>query len=250
MKKKIVFIIVGLLSWIASGQNELLFSQANEAYNKGDYQKAIELYKKIEETGNISSNLYFNIANSYYKLQQVAPSIYNYEKALALKPNDSDVLNNYEFAKNMRVDQIDFIPEGFLTKAYKYLVTLFTTDTWAWIAVVFIFLFVICFVLFYRTAEPTLRKLFFGLWSLSAFLALFSFIFAFQAQSFKNNNVFGIVYAKEVNIQGEPNLRSETLFKLHEGTKVQIMDNVDNWNKIKLTDGKIGWMPDKEVKKI
>ena len=97
-----------------TAQNELLFSQANEAYNKGNYTKAVELYENIEKTGNVSENLYFNLANSYYKLQKIAPSIYNYEKALSLAPNNQDILDNYRFAKNMRIDQIDQIPQGFL----------------------------------------------------------------------------------------------------------------------------------------
>lgn len=250
MKKILIYIVFTVLPFFAAAQNNLLFSQANEAYNKGDYKAAVELYKKIEETGNVSANLYYNIGNCYYKLQQVAPSIYNYEKALALQPNDNDILNNYQFAQNMRIDKIEVLPEGFLSRTYKYLTTLFSMDTWAWMAVIFIFLFVICFIFFYRAADSLQRKLFFGGWTLSAFLALFSFIFAFQTESYKNNNTYGIVFSNEVNIQSEPNLRSETLFKLHEGAKVQIIDNIEEWNKIKLSDGKIGWMPIKELKKI
>lgn len=250
MKRRIVFIITALITWLGFAQNELLFTQANDAYNKGDYKKAIELYEKIEKTGNVSANLYFNIANSYYKLQQVAPSIYNYEKALALKPNDGDIQNNYQFAKNMRIDQIDSIPQGFLARSYTYLVNLFSIDTWAWMAVIFVFLFVFSFILFYRAANSMQRKLFFGVWSFSILFALFSLIFAFQTKNYKTKNSFGIVFSKEVNIKSEPNLRSETLFKLHEGTKIKIVDNVEGWNKIKLSDGKIGWMPLKELKKI
>ena len=91
MKKLFISLLLTLFPLFLIAQNELLFSQANEAYNKGKYTKAIELYEKIEKTGNVSESLYFNLANSYYKIQKIAPSIYNYEKALTLAPNDQDL---------------------------------------------------------------------------------------------------------------------------------------------------------------
>ena len=235
---------------LVGAQNELLFTQANEAYNKGSYAKAIELYESIEKTGNVSENLYFNLANSYYKLQKVAPSIYNYEKALSLALNNQDILDNYRFAKNMRLDQIDQLPQGFLTKLYQKIVNLWSVDTWAWLSIIFIFLFVVTFILFYKAKFSQERKLFFAGWTLSLLISVLCLIFAFQTESYKTNTQFAIIYSSEVAIQSEPNLRSETLFKLHEGTKVQVLDIVDDWKKIKLTDGKIGWMPKKELKEI
>ena len=75
-------------------------------------------------------------------------------------------------------------------------------------------------------------------------------VFAFQTKNYQANTKFAIVYANEINIQSEPNLRSETVFKLHEGTKVQVMDVVEDWKQIKLTDGKTGWIPRKVLKEI
>ena len=60
-------------------------TNANTLYKDGKYQEAIKLYQKIESTKNVSSELYFNLGNSFSKLNQVAPSIYNYEKALTIK---------------------------------------------------------------------------------------------------------------------------------------------------------------------
>jgi uncharacterized protein YgiM (DUF1202 family) len=59
-----------------------------------------------------------------------------------------------------------------------------------------------------------------------------------------------IVFAKEAQIKSEPNLRSTEAFKLHEGTKVQILDTVQNWKKIKLADGKIGWIVNDDIKAL
>lgn len=250
MKKIFISLLILLMPLFLTAQNELMFSQANEAYNKGNYTKAVELYENIEKTGNVSENLYFNLANSYYKLQKIAPSIYNYEKALSLAPNNQDIIDNYLFAKNMRMDQIDLIPQGFLTKLYQKIVNLWSVDTWAWLSIVFIFLFVISFVFFYKAKFPQERKLFFSGWTVSIVISVLCLFFGFRTESYKANSHFAIIYNSEVAIQSEPNLRSETLFKLHEGTKVQVLDIVDDWKKIKLTDGKTGWMPRKGLKEI
>ncbi len=250
--KKLIFSFLSVLIplFVIAQQNEGLFSQANEAYNKGDYAKSVELYETVEKTGNISANLYFNLANSYYKMQKVAPSIYNYEKALELAPNDKDILTNYSFAKNTRIDKIDVLPQGFLSRLYKKLITLFKVDTWAWLSVGLMFVFAICFVVFYRAISSMQRKVFFAGWTFSLFLGVFCMIFAFLTTSNAIKNRFGIVYANEIKVQGEPNLRSEKLFTLHEGTKVKILDEVNDWNKIKLTDGKTGWLPKKQIKEL
>ena len=250
MKKLFISLLLTLFPLFLIAQNELLFSQANEAYNKGKYTKAIELYENIEKTGNVSESLYFNLANSYYKTQKIAPSIYNYEKALTLAPNDQDILDNYQFAKNNRLDQIDSLPQGFLSRVYNTLVNLWSVDTWAWLSIVFIILFVAAFVFFYKAKFAQERKLLFGAWTLSLIVSMLCLVFAFQTENYQANTKFAIVYANEINIQSEPNLRSETVFKLHEGTKVQVMDVVEGWKQIRLTDGKTGWIPRKILKEI
>lgn len=107
---------------IVQGQNNALFDQATEAYNVGEYQKAIESYEKILENGEHSANLYYNMGNAYYKQNQIAPSIYYYEKALLLQPNDPEIENNLAYAKNMTLDAIESLPETGLSKIYHNIV--------------------------------------------------------------------------------------------------------------------------------
>src|SRR5690606_15485144 len=103
MMKKLLFIII-LWTIPVSAQNESLFEKANSAYNGGAYETAISNYEQILENGETSAALYYNLANSYYKLNNLAPSIYYYEKALQLNPNDSDIKNNLEIAQNLVID--------------------------------------------------------------------------------------------------------------------------------------------------
>ncbi|MEM9686153.1 MAG: SH3 domain-containing protein, partial [Bacteroidota bacterium] len=59
-----------------------------------------------------------------------------------------------------------------------------------------------------------------------------------------------IIFEKETEVRSEPNDRSEKVFLLHEGTKVNVKDELGEWKKIRLTDGKTGWLPAKTLKEI
>ncbi len=247
MKKLLFFLLCLGYTFASLAQNNLVFVEANQAYNGGDYSKAIGLYEKVLKTGEHSANLYFNLANSYYKTQKTAASIYNYEKALALSPENEAIQINYGYAKQNRLDTIETLPKGFLSRFYTKLLQM-PVDFWAWLAIGAVFVFVIGFVLFYKSEYALQRKLYFGVWSLSLLLAVFSLLLSYASFNYKQETTYGIVFSTEVSIQSEPNLRSEQVFKLHEGTKVQVLEKLDNWHKILLSDGRLGWMPDKEIK--
>ncbi len=79
---------------------------------------------------------------------------------------------------------------------------------------------------------------------------LISLFFAFQKYNMVQKDQPAIVFSQEAEVRSEPNLRSTEAFKLHEGTKVQVLDTVNNWKKIKLVDGKTGWIPSDDIKAL
>ena len=118
-------------------RDNLQFDQANSLYNNGEYDAAILAYENILENNLHSSALYFNMANCYYKINKIAPSIYFYEKALKLSPNDKDIQNNLGFAQQMTIDQFNAIPELGVSKFYKKLAQIFSVNGWAVLCVYF-----------------------------------------------------------------------------------------------------------------
>lgn len=248
--KTILYILSFLLSAISFAQNETLFEQANTLYNQGKYSEAIDKYTLILETGNHSASLYFNLANANYKLNNIAPSIFYYEKALALAPNDNDIKNNITFARNMTIDAIDTIPEAGLSKLLKNITNTFNFDTWAKTAVALVFVFVILFLIYYFAFSSVKKRLAF-IGSISALILCFvSVLFAFHSYNLGKIDKPAIVFAQESKIKSEPNVRSEESFRLHEGTKVQVLDTIGEWKKIKLSDGKTGWVLSEDVKML
>ncbi len=249
--KHIFYIAIILISTLSLAQNKTLFDQGNSLYNEGKFQEAITTYERILDSENHSAQLYFNIANAYYKMNRIAPSVYYYEKALQLTPNDNDIKNNLSFAQNMTIDAIEVIPEMGFSKIIRNIVNKFSYDIWAILSVVFVVLFVVLFLAYYFTYSTNRKRLAFLSSNLSLVLVLVTLIFAFQKYKYEQNDKPAIVFAQESEIKSEPNLRSEIAFKLHEGTKVQVLEIYnENWTKIKLTDGKTGWIPSQDIKEL
>lgn len=254
MKTKLTYLLLVFISssLLVFGQdnNASLFEAANKAYNDGNFPEAITQYKAILDTGNHSAAIYYNLGNAYYKSNEIGPSVYYFEKALQLSPKDEDIVNNLAFAKNMTIDAIEPLPKTQFSKFVSSITGMFHYNQWAWIAVICGFLCVISFLL-YQFSYQTLKKRIYFLLSFIAFLFILGTVaIAYQQYGKAQADRPAIVFAKETAIKSEPNLRSDEVFVLHEGTKVQVLDTVNNWKKIQLIDGKIGWIIAEDVKEL
>lgn len=250
MMKKL-YILFLLISGVVCSQSENeLFTKANAFYKEGAYQKAIELYEQIEASNKVSSELYYNLGNCYYKLNKVAPTIYNYEKALQLNPINEDALNNLVFAKRLTLDRIEELPKTVLQRFSKNYLQKISYNGWAMIAILFSFLASILFLAFYFANISSRKRLFFVASMFSFLLLAVTLFVAYNQHIISKKNVQAIVFTSEVSVQSEPTKNADEVFTLHEGTKVKIIDSVDDWNKIQLADGKIGWLLSSNVKKL
>lgn len=248
--KNFIYILTFLLCTLGFSQSENAFHDANALYNQGEFEDAIAKYESILTSGQHSASLYFNLANAHYKLNHIAPSIYYYEKALQLDPHDREIHNNLSFAKNMTVDDIDTIPEIGFAKFSKSITTLLTFDNWAKLAVLSVVLFVVFYLIYYFNYNALKKRLSFITAMTFLILAGAAVALAFHNQSLLEQDRPAIVFAKQSMVKSEPNLRSSESFKLHEGTKVQILDTVNNWNKIQIADGKTGWISKDDIKSL
>lgn len=246
-----VFALFLLLSFFSgSAQQGSLFEAGNELYNQGEYLGAIDKYKEIIATGKHSSELYFNMGNAYYKMDRIAPSILYYEKALLLDPDDEDVKVNLAYARNMTIDDIDALPQTGFSKLTRGLLGTFTYGVWSYLAIGGMLLFVLFFIGYYFAYREGRKRLLFAVSGGWLFLSLLCLLFAFQQRKWERNYDPAIVFAHETTVKSEPNLGSDEIFRLHEGTKVFILDAMHDWNKIRLADGKEGWLPSDELQRI
>ena len=248
MRRSLLIIVCLLIVSKGLAQSEVLFQKATEAYNKGEYQKAIDLYDDILENGKHSAELYFNLGNCHYKLDEIGPSIYYYEKALLLQPNDQEIKNNLSFAQNMRLDAIEEMPKTAMNRLHDSVVLALTPDQWGYLAIGMILLFVLGFITYYVMYSATYKRIAFIAANTALFISIFSVVIGYLGNRYQNSKNPAIIFGREVVITSEPNERSEKVFALHEGTKVNVLESLENWSKIKIADGQTGWMPSERLK--
>lgn len=71
-----------------------VFEAANLAASRGDHAAAISGYRDLTEAGVRDPDVYFNLATSLAQSGEYAQAILNYERALTLRPNDSEASRN------------------------------------------------------------------------------------------------------------------------------------------------------------
>ena len=246
MKKSLLLLL--FFSQFAFAQDR--FVQANDYYKKGNYEQAAEAYELILQTKKESAELYFNLGNAYYKLNKVAPAIYFYEKALRLSPKDKEIESNLKFAEQMRIDDIKELPEAGFENWIRNLTGTFHYDTWAWIAVGFGAVLLIVFTGYYFTSSPSFKRMYFGgMFIALLLLAVSLFAASFEKSHFENDRP-AIVFAEVIGVKGEPSATAADAFSLHAGTKVNVIETLENWRKIKLTDGNEGWIEQSAIKEL
>ena len=248
--KKLLYLLVLLISFSGIGQNLQRFEQGKEFYKDGKYQKAIDIWTQILTEGEHSAALYFNLGNAQYKLNRIGPSIYYYEKALQLSPNDNEIMNNLAYAENARIDSIEPLPKTVFSKWYQSISQIFTFNGCAILAVIFSLFFVAFFLFYYFSYSERRKRVLFVTAIGMGFCLVVSVTMAFSAYNDYVNNRPAIIFADKIDIKTEPSMGSNVAFTLHEGTKVKILAQDGNWFRITLADGKDGWIPASELKQL
>ena len=249
MKKLVYLLVLFSTSIFAQNSNNAL-KTGNQLYQQGNYEEAIGQYNLVLNNKEHAAELYFNLGNSYYKLHQIAPSIYNYEKALLLKPKDSVIANNLEFARKLLVDDIKIYPKVGFEKIIKNITSLASFDTWALISVGLAFVFFILFLGYYFSAKAIVKRSFFTLMLVILIGNIFSLSAAFFEKNYFESNAIAIVFAEKTVLRKEGNPNSKLMMELHEGTKVYILESQTNWKKVRLTDETVGWIKKEAVKEV
>lgn len=247
-----IFIIIVLISAsnLMAIPNDSLIYKANKEYSEGLYNDAIENYLKVIDNGYESSELYYNIGNSYFKINDMASAILYFEKAKKLSPNNEDIIFNLNVANSKIVDKIETVPELFYIRWWNTFYKLFSVDTWAKITI-FIFILTLIFAsIFFLSSTKKLKKFSFWIGIILLLLTIFTFGLSSQKYYYSKKYNEAIVFTPTLTVKSSPNKNSVDLFVIHEGAKVLIIDNVDNWYEIRIANGSVGWMPCSAVKRI
>ncbi|MCF8217489.1 MAG: tetratricopeptide repeat protein [Bacteroidales bacterium] len=243
----IVFLQIGLLF---ANSNPELIEEANEAYNAGNYDIAIAKYDRILDSVKESAELYYNLGNAYFKNDQLAPAILNYERAKQLEPFNERINHNLEFAKQQQKDAIEKLPVMFYVRWWHKLTKLFPLKTWATLSIILIFISSLLWALFISSRSVSKRKAFFWPAIVTAILFVFTLFISLRNYNHIREDKSAIIFENVVTGKSSPSKDSENLFIIHEGLKVHILNKVGEWYEVRLPDGTVGWIHKSNMKVI
>jgi hypothetical protein len=178
-------------------------------------------------------------------------AVLNYERALLLSPGDADIRFNLQMARSKTIDKITPESEMFFVTWYHSLVNLTSVDGWAHLALIALALAIVLALLYLFADAIWMRKAgFFGAIGLLLVFTLANFFAYAQKQSFLYRRG-AIIMAPAATVRSTPAKQGTDLFILHEGTKVNIIDDaMKQWKRIRVADGKEGWVETSQIEVI
>lgn len=242
--------VLMILMLMPLSANAVTKQNADDEYAKGNYQQAIKDYQEILKTG-VSSEIYYNLGNAYYRTDNITQALLAYERALQLSPGDNDIRFNLQYARSKTIDKITPETEMFFVTWYNSLVNFTSVDRWANTAIVSIVMALLLILVFLFAPQMWARKS--GFYGSAVFLLLFAFanLFAFQQKHELETKQGAIVIAPTVNVKKTPAASGTDVFVIHEGTRVDITDRgMKQWRGVKLADGREGWLKTSQIEEI
>lgn len=229
---------------------EALWGRANDSYAAGEYDVALADYEAILNQGKYSAVLYYNLANTYFKLDQLGKAILYYNRALRLSPTDEDIRHNLEYAEQMTKDSIEEIPEFVLTTWMKAVRGVCSATAWTIISLIMLVLALSMALVYLLAHRLSLRKTGFYVMAVAGLLFIVTTLFALSEREQVVDSREAIVMNSAVSIKSSPDRAAVELFVLHEGTKVYIGSEMAGWAEVRIADGRKGWIETNRIEKI
>ena len=254
--KSILLLTISFITFItftliaSNSQINEVMQKGNALYKGGSYNKAIDEYKQLVDEGYSGVALFYNLGNSYYRIGKLGYAILYYEKALRISPSDEDVQHNLNFAKLSTVDRIQPLPRFFLFDWWEAILSSFTENGWAYIVFIVYLLLLILIALYVFSRSVFQQKLIFFSGIAVVFILAISISLLIVKINRDETIKSGIIVEQVVTVKSSPEPNSTDAFVIHEGLKVNLEDKLDTWVKIRLADGKVGWIENNLVKQI
>lgn len=251
--KRITYLMLLLALPFATFGNDQLnaaFAKGNSEYAKGKYADAVKTYQSILNGGNQSATVYFNLGNAYYKQGDLPSAILYYEKAHKINPGDEDVNFNIQLCNLKTTDKIEAAPDFFLTKWWDGIVLAFSVGTLGWLSILFFLAGSGVLVAYLYSPSVSLKRTSFFTAIGLITVGLITIILAATQVHYFASHKQAIIFSNAVNVKSEPGKGAKNLFVIHEGTKVDVLEDNNNWLRVRLLNGNEGWITIGDVKDI
>ena len=225
-----------------------------EAYNAKDYAEAVEAFEAVIANGYASADVYYNLANAYFKLGQQSESsrpfaggelgraVLNYERALRLDPTMDDARYNLDIAKDLTNDT-EAVPESFIVRVWHYVAGIMTTNGWVTLSLVMLGVTAVMVLLYLLHDSVTLRKISFFVSLATTVVFILSTIFSIvQLKASDEDNRAVIITHDTTPVHASPDSGSKIIREPSQGVTVEVEREQGEWSEVRFADGEKGWV--------
>ncbi len=245
---KALLLFTAAFVWANPAEQQL--QVANETYRAGNFEESTKQYEALLEQGYRSEALYYNLANSYFRLGRQGRAVLNYERALMLDPTDADTQHNLRVLRSRLPDDIEVLPEFFLEKWWRNISLSLSAESWGTFALVCLWLGVGGLILWLLGKKRQLKKNGFAAGVILLVFSGLAFVLANYHHQLDQNSGRGVVMQSRAAMHSAPDDESQVIRELHEGATILIVDKIGDWYKIALLNGEEGWLPKDTFEKI
>jgi tetratricopeptide (TPR) repeat protein len=210
------------------------FDAANKLYEQGKFSAAIKSYDELLATGKVSSALYFNRGDAFFKAGELGQAIASYRQAEQLAPRDHALRANLQFVR-ARARGGAPLPGNRASDWLGYL----SLNEWALLfglSLWLMFIFLICGE--WKTdLKPKLKK---GFNISICATVLFGVCLGVRHGIYRSPTA--IVTAGEADVRNGPLDESPSLFKVRDGMELEVLDQKDNWLQVQDSAQRTGWL--------
>jgi tetratricopeptide (TPR) repeat protein len=214
------------------------FQTGVTAFNNGEIEAAIAAWESVPGE---SVALHYNLGNAWFRNGNAGRAVLHYERALKLDHRDEDVLNNLAVVQESLIDKFELLPQPVYKTVALGFLKMAPLSFWTIGALVLLMLSAGLFAgfIFLNQHRKALLVAF-----LSTLLAGFIFWGLAELRYQQVDAIKDVVVlSPNVYVKTAPAETGSDSFILHEGTKARLLETHEQWMKIRLPDGKIGWAP-------
>lgn len=218
------------------------FKQSVQALTDGDTEIAIKALDSIISSGQVSAEVYSNLAHAHFLEGSNAKAILNYERALILNPGNEAIEGALNAIRERLEVNITDIPDFILTTMYREVVNIMSSTSWSILQLILgmIGIGALFLLLFPRGLLPPRQVKIIGITALV--LCLLMGVFAWSKKGYEQDKDHGIIMFSNKAIYAAPDDQSPEVAPVGSGNKVLILSELGDWFKVELRDRDTGWI--------
>lgn len=224
------------------------FVKGNEAYANGEYELALIAYNQLVANEVKSADLYYNLGNTYYRLNEFGEAVWAYERALKIDPSHTNATYNRTFVNQQTKAEVNS-ESGGITNWLKANLFGISINFWPYFTLFISLVFAIGAYFFFTTKKQKIKNISLSLSMTTFFLLIGGLVLSYLNTANLTNHSEGIIIISSANIMPEPSEKATTNFPLKEGAKVQILRTNSDWIEIDFK-GHSGWVAREEMWEI